>query len=540
MPCWVDHGPLHRAPCGEPSRIERPMTTAQIAPQQRDAVAFLANPASYPSMPPVERIDTHGAHVFLCGSDVFKIKRAIRYPYMDFSTLEKRHAACVRELEVNAPNAPMIYKSVVAITRAHNGRMAFAGDGDPVEWAVHMARFHEGDVLANRIVSEPLADQEAKALADAVYAAHAAAIVIQQPPPAAQISRVAADVLAALTSLFGPEDQTTVAGLRARLTSGATDLSDLLVRRARDGHVRRCHGDLHLGNIVLIDGHPTLFDAIEFDETLATIDTLYDLAFLLMDLDHRDHRETANAVLNRYLWRSQALSNIEALAALPVFLALRAAIRAMVGAQKASLSTQPSTEPRGYLQRALSYLHEEAPALVLIGGLSGSGKSTLAAALAPSFGRAPGALHLRSDLERKALFNADEFQRLPASAYTASATAAVYDRMLTKAQSALHAGHSVIADAVHADPRERIAIAALAGVTGARLASLWLDVPANVLIERVAQRKNDASDATPQVVEQQLVYGLGPLDWTRLDASGPFEETLRMAMSHLHASFDKR
>ena len=516
------------------------MAIAEIAAEQREAVAFLANPASYSSAELVERIDTHGAHVFLCGNDVFKIKRAIRYPYMDFSTLEKRRIACARELEVNAPNAPMIYKSLVAITRAHDGRLVFAGEGDPVEWAVHMERFHEDDVLANRILSQPLSDTEAKALADAVYASHAAAIVIENPPPASQTSRVATDVLAALTSLFGPADQTTVAGLRARLTSGATDLSEFLGRRARDGHVRRCHGDLHLANIVLIDGRPTLFDAIEFDETLATIDTLYDLAFLLMDLDHRDHRGTANTVLNRYLWRSQALSNIEALAALPVFLALRAAIRAMVGAQKAALSVQPSPEPRAYLQRALSYLHEEAPALVLIGGLSGSGKSTLAAALAPSFGRAPGALHLRSDLERKALFNTDEFDRLPASAYTLSATAAVYDRMLIKAESALRAGHSVIADAVHADPGERIAIAALAGATGARLASLWLDVPVNVLIERVAQRKNDASDATPQVVEQQLAYGLGPLDWTRLDASGPFEETLRMAMSHLHASFDKR
>lgn len=506
---------------------------------QRDVIAFLSDPASYDPRPAnVQRIETHGAQVFLTDGDVFKIKRAVRYPYLDFSTLEKRHTACARELEINSPNAPKIYKRLAAITREADGRLAFDGRGTVVEWAVQMARFREGDVLANRIACSPLTPDEAKSLADAVYVSHLRAAVIEKPPRESTTAKIAADVLASLPSQFAPADKASIQVLTGRLTALVADVQPLLTRRASEGHVRRCHGDLHLGNIVMLDGAPTLFDAIEFDETLATTDTLYDLAFLLMDLDKRGQRATANMVLNRYLWRTQDMSDIDGLAALPVFQALRAAIRAMVGAQKAALAGDELTEPRSYLVRTASYLSDSVPALVLVGGLSGSGKSTLSAALAPCLGRAPGALHLRSDLERKALFKAQEFDKLPEAAYSEHATAAVYQIMLRKARSALRAGCCVIADAVHAHPSERAAIAALADQTGARLHTFWLDAPRKVLFERVANRKNDASDATPQVVEQQMSYDLGQLEWTRLDASGPLEETLGTAMSYLHASIN--
>ena len=224
-----------------------------------------------------------------------------------------------------------------------------------------MARFREEDVLANRIAHSPLTTDEAKSLADAVYDSHLRAAVIETPPLGASTATIAADVLAALPSLFAPADQTAIQVLTARLTALVADVQPLLERRASEGHVRRCHGDLHLANIVLLEGTPTLFDAIEFDETLATTDTLYDLAFLLMDLDKRGQRLTANIVLNRYLWRTQDMSDLDGLAALPVFLALRAAIRAMVGAQKAALAGDELTEPRSYLGRSASYLQRQRP-----------------------------------------------------------------------------------------------------------------------------------------------------------------------------------
>jgi aminoglycoside phosphotransferase family enzyme/predicted kinase len=513
---------------------------APIHESQRDVVAFLSTEAPYPPGAGfVRRIDTHGAHVFLGATDVFKIKRAVTYPYMDFSTLDKRRSACTREADLNAGNAPTIYRGLVAITREADGRLAIGGTGAPVEWAVRMVRFPEEDVLTNRVERQALDMVEAKALADAVVAAHARAGIVAEPPERSSMASIASGVLSALAGLFGAHDGD-VRRLSALLPQRIEALRPHLARRTQDGHVRRCHGDLHLGNIVLIDTQPTLFDAIEFDEALATIDVLYDLAFLLMDLDHRGHRASANRVFNRYLWRRQEDADLEALAALPVYLALRAAIRAMVGAERAEFSGEGQAAAHAYLSRATRYLDDDRPRLVITAGLSGSGKSTLAAGLAPALGRAPGALHVRSDLERKALFQAGEFDRLPETAYCADVTSRVYDRLLKKSEAALRAGHSVIADAVFAEPRERAEIVEVARRTGAQLTAFWLDAPPDVLLQRVSARKNDASDATPQVVQRQMSYDLGVLEWTRLDASGTPEETLCTAMSYLHASIDPR
>lgn len=511
-----------------------------ISDGQRDVMAFLSRAEpDQAAAGRVTRIDTHGAHVFVGAHDVFKIKRAVRYPYMDFSTLARRRAACVREMEINAPHAPSIYRGVVAITREADGQLAIDGAGEPVEWAVHMARFAEQDVLANRVGLQALTVAEAKALADTVVALHAGAQVALRPPERSSIARIATDVFAALPTLLGGRDAD-VAKLAGEMARRIAGLGPLFDRRSRAGCVRRCHGDLHLGNIVLIDGVPTLFDALEFDEDLATVDVLYDLAFLLMDLDHRGQRATANALFNRYLWRRQDDGDLGGLSAMPVYLALRAAIRAMVGAQRAGVTGEGLEPTRAYLHRALSYLDDRRPDLVVTAGLSGSGKSTLAAALAPMLGRAPGAVHVRSDLERKALFGVGEFERLPDAAYGADVTARVYARLLAKSEAALRAGHSVIADAVHAQPSERAEMAALAQRTGARFTAFWLKAPPGVLLQRVGARKGDASDATPQVVERQIAYDLGNLEWSQLDASGTPEETLCTAMSHLHASIDQR
>lgn len=512
------------------------------SPSQADVLAFLGNPESYPHRPhTVERIETHGAYVFLAGDQVFKIKRAVQFSYMNFSTLDLRRAACEREISINKPQAPAIYRGLTAITRKPDGSLAFDGSGEIVEWAVHMTRFSEADVLVNKAADGPFETGLSKALADAVYRYHEQA---GRPEPhdfAAQIGAIVADVSSTLADALPADDYLSVLGLTGALETEAGRLTPLFAKRASTGHVRRCHGDLHLANIVLIDGTPVLFDALEFNEEMATIDTLYDLAFLIMDLDHRNQHASANTVLNRYLWRSQDMSDIAGLAALPLYMALRAAIRAMVRAQRARQAPSPNqgagpiTEARSYVARAASYLKPQTPVLVLVGGLSGTGKSTLAHRLAPLVGRSPGALHLRTDLERKALYGAEELERLPSEAYTHDVTERVYGTVLAKAETALGAGHSVIGDAVHADPAERQRIASLAATARARLVTLWLDAPAEVLMSRVASRSQDASDATPQIVSRQLTYELGDLDWTRIDASGTPEDTFRNACEILQA-----
>ena len=258
-----------------------------------------------------------------------------------------------------------------------------------------------------------------------------------------------------------------ISDLTAQLQRQVDRAAAILDARAAHGFVRRCHGDLHLANIVLHHGQPTLYDAIEFDEALATIDTLYDLAFLLMDLDVLGQRLAANLVLNRYLCCSGEDLDLNGLAALPLFLALRAAIRALVTSDRAAQQDGPGRNrdlerARRYLSAALDYAMPAAPKLVVVGGLSGTGKTTLAAALAPWLGAAPGAVHLRSDLERKMLAGVGELERLPPTAYTPEARQGVYKSLHQKAASALTAKHSVIIDAVYDEERQRREIEALA------------------------------------------------------------------------------
>ncbi len=512
---------------------------------QAEIKAFLADPASYSARPDrVEKFETHGAIVFLAGDEAWKIKRAVRFPYMDLSTLEKRHAVCQREVEINRKWAPQIYLGCVPITRESDGRLAFDGKGEPVEWAVRMRRFAQSDLLGSIADTRGIDRELACSLADAAFESHATAQPAKDPRGAERVRDLVSSVsrnLADISGILGTEETARFRQLaEIQLARAAT----VLDQRAAQGFVRRCHGDLHLGNIVMWDGRPTLFDAIEFAEELATIDTLYDLAFLLMDLDHRRLRPAANLVLNRYLWRSQEESDLDGLAALPLFVGLRAGVRALVTAERAEqeqasenreAAHQQSERARAYLASALSYLTPPEPALVAVGGLSGTGKSTLAAALAPRIGPCPGAVHLRSDLERKALFGREETERLDSEAYTKDVTARVYSVLMKKAQRILAAGHGVIVDAVFAAESERRALEEVAEEAGVKLKALWLTASPEILMNRVAQRRNDASDATVDVVKLQLGYEIGSLSpaWTTIDAGQDLEGTVKDAEAAL-------
>jgi predicted kinase len=315
-------------------------------------------------------------------------------------------------------------------------------------------------------------------------------------------------------------------------------LAALVDRRRRAGAVRRCHGDLHLGNVCLLDGQPTLFDAIEFSDRIGNIDILYDLAFLLMDLDHRGRRDFANAVLNHWLWRIAEVpdaGNDEALALLPLFLSRRASIRAHVGASAAKVQADRSTierattAARSYQHRAVDYLHPAPARLIAVGGLSGSGKSTQAQALAHRIGRAPGAVVVRSDIERKRMAGVSLDERMPPGAYTRERAAEVYAAILARAGRCLRAGQSVIVDAVFADPRERQAVEGVARDAGVPFTGLWLEVTREAALARVAARKGDASDATPAVVERQQAYDLGLMTWARIDAGHDTETVTAQA-----------
>ncbi len=506
---------------------------------QAEIFAFLSRPASYPGSPTsIETYETHGAIVFLAGADAYKVKRAVRFPYMDFSTRERRRLMVEAEIRINRRHAPELYLGATTITREPDGQLAFNGAGVPVEWCVHMRRFDQADLLSARVKQGNMPPSMAVTLADIVFRMHRNLDRRSVPDPSAGFARNIDDITQQFESSKDVFDALDSQSFRTISRLQLQNSRSCLAQRAAAGFIRRCHGDLHLNNIVVLKGMPTPFDAIEFNDDIAIIDTLYDLAFLLMDLDHRGQRALANIVFNRYFWRSDSLIDLNGLTALPLFLGLRSAIRAMVIAQRIAQSSSCGTGPmhgeaRSYLQHALRYLTPEPSRLVAVGGFSGTGKSTLAAALAPLLGAAPGALHLRSDLERKAIYQVAETERLPATCYSTAAATQVYNRILDKARAALRAGHAVIIDAVFARPAERQATEELAREFGVPFRGLWLTAPRELLLQRVSARRGDASDATPEIVDAQFMYDLGSMTWSELDASGTPLEAVERAKDAL-------
>jgi aminoglycoside phosphotransferase family enzyme/predicted kinase len=459
-------------------------------------------------------IETSCAWVFLQGERALKLKKPVDYGFLDFSTPQRRRWALQRELEFNQITAPDIYRSVRRITR-HGGGFAFDGGGEAADYALEMRAFDPAGVLSEQ--QQRVDPALAERLGRIVARFHAAAEV-----------KPAGGGLAAL----GFTIRTNAENLRRlapKLGAGAVDeviaatdaafvaAAPLLERRRAEGFARRCHGDLHLGNILLEHGEPVLFDCIEFNDLLSDIDVLYDVAFLVMDLAFQDRTDAANRVLNAYLDEAARAFPADlwgGLASLPLMLSARASVRTHVTAYQDDLETA-----RRYLATAARHLSPPAPTLTAIGGLSGSGKTTLARQIAPSFGAAPGAVILRSDEVRKRLAGVSPLQRLPRAAYTPKSSVEVYREMFVAARRVLLAGHSVILDAVFLTAPVRQAAEAIARDLGAPFLGVWLESRPDELRRRLAARTADASDAGPAVLDEQLGRNPGPIAWERRDAA---------------------
>jgi len=501
---------------------------------QHDTFAFLrdalAAEAGVASPAEVEVKETHVSIVLLAGDLVFKLKRAVLFPYLDFSTPDKREAACRAEVALNARAAPGLYLGLRAITREGDG-LAFDGPGERVDCIVVMRRFRESDLFDVMARERRLEPAHIEALAETIARFHASAERFPDAEGAAAMAHLLDlnDKSFEGCHLFAPAD---VARLEAKFRDELARIAPLLDARAKSGFVRLCHGDLYLRNICLFRGKPTLFDCIEFDEALARIDVLYDVAFTLMDLWLCGRHDLANLLYNRYasaLFRT--LPDLPAkirdgYASLPFFMALRAAIRAHIASGQARTGhggcvKEHEDEARAYFQLAEDLLAPRPRMLVVIGGLSGSGKSTLAAKIAAELGPAPGARSLNSDRTRKAMHKLPPGDRLPPEAYAMNITAAVYLRLLSRALDALNQGRAVVIDAVYAAQEERDAVEKLARDAGAPFLGLWLDAEPDVLRQRVRERPKGASDADESVLDAQLQRPLGQIFWRRLDSSQP-------------------
>ncbi|HUS56101.1 MAG TPA: AAA family ATPase [Thermohalobaculum sp.] len=497
--------------------------------------AFLADPANHGGAE-TQRIDTHTAAVVMAGDRAWKLRRPVDYGWLDYSKPERRRVCAEREIALNAATAPGLYLGLGGILPEGDGwRLLQPGDlPESAEPVVVMHRFRQRDLFDRMAAAGQLTPELMRATGRAVADMHKAA------PPREGMGRLPAfagretNELVKLADLLG-------ADAVAAFSTAVQDRAEVVAGLAAGRGARRCHGDLHLRNIVLWRGQPAPFDCIDFNDAFTDIDPLYDLAFLLMDLDHRGHGELAVETFNAWAERMAAEPGAEestaygGLALLPFFKACRAGIRAKVGAMSLrgrDLATSEAelAEARAYLALAIRYLTEAPPAqMIAVGGLSGSGKSTLAWAIADRLG----AVVLRSDAIRKGFWGIEQTEKLPPEAYTPEITARAYAAMLERASMALAGGATVILDAAHLKPAERDAAGAMAAAAGVPFHGIWLDAPVERLKARVTARTADASDADARVVEKQTGYDLGSIQWQRLAAEGDPEAVADMAMAAL-------
>ena len=502
---------------------------------QGRVIAFLSSPDSHAGAA-VEVIHTHCSVIFLAGERAYKLKRAVKFPFLDYSTLDLRQTACEKEVVLNRRTAPEIYLGTCPIVETPDGGLALDGVGRPVEWVVVMQRFSQSGLFSQMAAKQKLTAGLLKKLARQIADFHRRAASRPEMGGAAEMHHLATDNSLDLRRA-APEiwSMDRVVALEKATLSEIDRYRKLLDNRRRSGHVRLCHGDLHLRNICLIDGRPTLFDAIEFDEKIACIDVLYDLAFLLMDLEAQNLRSFANIVVNEYLAETGDWQGVKLL---PLFMSIRAAIRAKVSEAAAAYACGDEEkslhdEARHFFELAEKLLCQHSGRVIAIAGLSGSGKSTVAASVAPRLGASPGAILIKSDVLRKQKFAVPQKTTLSQSAYTKKVSQEIYRQLGELTLGLAVCGFTVIADAAFLQEDERIALEQNASAFNIDFSGLWIDVSPGVQDQRLRDRVGDVSDATVEVGQTQRNYNLGNLSWVHLDGDRSINEVTNAALTLL-------
>jgi aminoglycoside phosphotransferase family enzyme/predicted kinase len=473
---------------------------------------------------PVDHLYTHLSHVFLAGDRAIKLKRAVKLPFVDFSSSAQRRRACEAEIAVNRAMAGELYLCARPITY-QAGRFQIGGEGEPVDWVVVMRRFDQKEQFDRLAMAGALSRSHVEAAALGLAQAHAATPPVEHAGYSAYYRQIIHELR-----------DTEVHGARALgLTAGSAALFDhldeelvrighLIDARRKSGKVRRGHGDFHLRNLCLWQGRPLAFDALEFDEALATSDVLYDLAFLLMDLRRVGLGQHANAAMNRY-WDA-AGEDEAALALLPFFIGLRAAVRMAVAVEAGELK-----EAQCYRTLGLDLFDRARPGLIAVGGLSGTGKSSVAQTLAACLPGPAGARLLRSDVLRKTREGLSLDRKADQASYAPERRAEIYGELARRASEAIGAGATVIADATFRETTTREAIEAAAGQ--AQFHACWLSAPRSVRLARVAGRAGDASDADVSVAQAQEEPSDVSAAWRLIDADRPVLAIVAEILEHL-------
>ena len=482
------------------------VTPAAIPAATLRLVERLGEPAAYPhATGPIRRIETHISWVFLTGPFVYKVKKPLDLGFLDYTSLERRRRFCEEEIRVSGRFAPDLYVAAVPITGTVD-EPRVGGDGPAVEWAVKLVQFDEADRLDARFEAGRLTAADCERLGASIAAVEEGLAVAAAGDPWGSAASVHDAVAINLRQLRErrPDAAERVAGIEAWLFARLAELAGVIERRRGQGRVRECHGDFHLGNLVLHAGRMTAFDAIEFSPSLRWIDVANDVAFLVMDLESRDRSDLAAIVRSSWM---EAADDHAAAVVLPVYEVYRAVVRAAVAALRADDAPSRAQTDR-YLALAERLMRPSRPTLFVTSGVSGSGKTTLAAALVAE----AGAVRLRSDVERKRLAGMRPTDRptdaaATAALYDPAMTRRVYRRLAELARGLLKADCSVVIDAACLKRWQRDVLAAVAREAATPLVWLELDVPEAVVIDRVTARLaagGDASDASPEIVRGQL------------------------------------
>lgn len=478
-------------------------------------IRHLLEPTAYPHpVDAVELIETHISWVLLAGGFAYKIKKPVDFGFLDFSTLEKRRFYCEEELRLNRRLAPNIYLEVLPLSGSPDNPL-LGGTGKAFDYALKMRRFPQNIRLDHLLETNQLTAAHIDQLAWNLATFHLGLSPADASAPYGTPQRVLHPMEENFeqmrTSMMEPADLADLGRLHTWTRNEFDRLRPILERRKQSGFIRECHGDLHLGNIVLLDGEPVPFDCIEFNDNLRWIDVVSDLAFTVMDLMDRKRPDYARRLLNDWL---EHTGDYEGLRLLRFYQVYRAMVRAKVAALRA---VQPGLGPaaldslrqefRGYIALASRLARPATPTLLLAHGFSGSGKTTLTQPLVEQME----AIRLRSDVERKRLFG---FQALEKSAsgvesgiYTADATALTYRRLAELAVLVIEAGYPVVVDATFLRQEQREAFREQAGELGVPFAILDFRAKEETLRQRIRQRAqagNDASEANLAVLEKQL------------------------------------
>lgn len=465
----------------------------------------------------IQIVQTHISWVVLTGDWAYKLKKPVNFGFVDFTTLELRRVACLDELRLNLRTAPELYDSVVPLTH-HQSGPKFGGEGAILEYAVRIRQFDMNDTFDRLQDRKALSEETIERLARRIAELHQIAAIAPAQSSFGQpetILKQSQDCIEQISRVdLPPNLRNQLDHLRSWIPEEWIRRKELFLKRKANGDVRECHGDLHLGNVVLYAGRPTLFDCLEFNPQLRWIDIISDIAFLVMDLHDRGAPPLAWRALNEWL---QQTGDYDGLPLLNYYVAYRSLVRATVAAlrsQQPELTPADSQQQQQHLQNyvtlAFASTQPSKPAMVLMHGLSGSGKSFVARHLAASIG----AVQIRSDVERKRLFGVwparESSDPSAADLYSSQATEQTYQRLDALARGIVSAGYVVIVDAAFLSRSQRKQFVSIARDLNLPWAIIDCQAPESVLRERLSTRHlsgSDPSDADSKVLDLQLALG---------------------------------